>query len=120
MAMMTEKATSLPPDVFGAVVNALAEALVRDYRARWNAAQVEAATSITAPATASPWLTVKQASKRAHCGPKLLYREVNAGRLRAARVGAGRNLRLHVEWIDEWLQSSALTGEQPARRTIKR
>lgn len=53
--------------------------------------------------TSSPWLTVIEAAERARCGPKLIYREVRAGRLRAARVGGRRELRLLVEWVDEWL-----------------
>jgi excisionase family DNA binding protein len=57
----------------------------------------------------TPWLTVEQAAERARCGVKTIYREVRAGRLRAARVGGRRELRLLVEWVDDWLlrQSSA-------------
>ena len=56
--------------------------------------------------TTSQWLTVKEASERARCGPKLIYREVAAKRLRAARVGGRRELRFRPEWIDEWLEQS--------------
>ncbi len=52
---------------------------------------------------ATPWLTVQDAAERARCGPKLIYREVRAKRLRAARLGGRRELRLRAEWIDEWL-----------------
>ncbi len=51
----------------------------------------------------TPWLTVKEAAARARCGSKLIYREVRAGRLRAARVGGRRELRFLDQWIDEWL-----------------
>jgi excisionase family DNA binding protein len=51
----------------------------------------------------SPWLTVREAAGRARCGVKTIYREVRAGRLRAARIGGRRELRLLAEWIDEWL-----------------
>ena len=51
----------------------------------------------------SPWLVVSEAAKRARVGPKVIYREVRAGRLRAARVGGRRELRFRAEWIDEWL-----------------
>ncbi|HWW88343.1 MAG TPA: helix-turn-helix domain-containing protein [Vicinamibacterales bacterium] len=54
-------------------------------------------------ANASPWLTVEEAAQRARCGVKTIYREVHAKRLRAARVGGRRELRLLPEWIDEWL-----------------
>lgn len=53
--------------------------------------------------TSTPWLTVNEAADRARCGPKLIYREVRAGRLQAARVGGRRELRLLAEWVDEWL-----------------
>lgn len=51
----------------------------------------------------SPWLTVPQAADRARCGAKTIYREVQAGRLRAARVGGRRELRFLAEWVDGWL-----------------
>jgi excisionase family DNA binding protein len=61
--------------------------------------------------TASPWLTVKEAAAVAKCGAKLIYREVRAGRLRAARIGARRDLRIHRCWVDEWLEASATPVE---------
>ncbi len=54
----------------------------------------------------SPWLTPKQAAARAQVGVKTVYREVAAGRLKAARVGGRRELRLRAEWIDEWLEAA--------------
>ena len=57
----------------------------------------------SAATAATPWLTVVEAAERARCGPKLIYREVAAGRLRAARVGGRRELRLLTVWVDEWL-----------------
>jgi excisionase family DNA binding protein len=62
--------------------------------------------------TATPWLTVREGAARAKCGVKLIYREVAAGRLRAAHVGGRRELRLLAEWIDEWLLQS--TTARPA------
>lgn len=53
------------------------------------------------------WLTVKQAAARAQVGPKLIYREVAASRLRAARIGGRRDLRCLPEWVDEWLKASS-------------
>jgi excisionase family DNA binding protein len=52
------------------------------------------------------WMTVNEAAQRARCGTKLLYREVKAGRLKAARVGGRRELRLLPEWVDAWLLDS--------------
>jgi len=53
----------------------------------------------------SPWLTVTEAADRARCGVRLIYREVRARRLRAARVGGRHELRLRAEWIDTWLDA---------------
>ncbi len=53
----------------------------------------------------SPWLTVTEAADRARCGVRLIYREVRASRLRAARVGGRRELRIRAEWIDTWLDA---------------
>jgi excisionase family DNA binding protein len=55
----------------------------------------------------SPWLTVQEAAQRARCGPRVIYRKVQAGRLRSARVGGRRELRLLADWIDDWLLASA-------------
>jgi excisionase family DNA binding protein len=51
------------------------------------------------PAHAGPWLTVHEAAQRARCGVKTIYSEVRAGRLRAARIGGRRDLRLKGEWV---------------------
>lgn len=55
----------------------------------------------------SPWLTIDEARAVAKCGARLLYREIRAGRLRAARVGGRRDIRIHRDWISEWLLASA-------------
>jgi hypothetical protein len=39
--------------------------------------------------------------------PKALYAAVKAGKLKAARIGAGRNLLFCEQWCDEWLLASA-------------
>jgi excisionase family DNA binding protein len=66
-------------------------------------------TMIESTTSPSPWLTVAEAAQRARCGVKTVYREVRAGRLRAARIGGRRELRLRPEWVDAWLdQTSAV------------
>jgi excisionase family DNA binding protein len=55
----------------------------------------------------SPWLKIDEAAKRARCGNKIIYAEVQAGRLRAVRVGGRRSLRFRAEWVDEWLQAGS-------------
>ena len=49
---------------------------------------------VDTPQAESPWIDVNEAARRARCGVKLLYREIRAGRLQAARVGGRRELRL--------------------------
>jgi excisionase family DNA binding protein len=55
----------------------------------------------------SPWLTVREAAGRARVGVKVIYREVKASRLRAARIGGRRDLRLLALWVDAWLEASS-------------
>jgi len=64
------------------------------------------------PTPPSPWLTVEEARRVAKCGAKLIYREIKAGRLRAARLG-GRSgsIRIHESWISQWLEASATPVE---------
>ena len=67
----------------------------------------------------SPWLTVAEAAERARCGVKTIYREVHAGRLRAARIGGRRELRLLAEWVDAWLEHTStvvIVGSDSGRR----
>ena len=54
------------------------------------------------------WLKIHGACAYAgDMSSKTIYAAVAAGRLRAARVGAGRNLMFSEEWIDDWLRGSA-------------
>jgi excisionase family DNA binding protein len=59
----------------------------------------------------SPWLTVGEAAERARCGKKTIYKEIKAGRLRAATIGNRRDLRLLEEWVDTWLIASSAPRE---------
>ena len=59
--------------------------------------------------TPPTWLTVHDAAIRARGGPKLIYREVAAGRLRCVRVSGRRSLRFRAEWIDAWLEAGGTT-----------
>jgi excisionase family DNA binding protein len=56
---------------------------------------------------AAPWLTPTMAAHVAQVGKSAIYREVRAGRLRAARVGGRRELRIARAWLDAWLESQA-------------
>lgn len=59
-------------------------------------------------ACSSPWKTTVEASRRARCGLKLIYRAIARGDLRAARLGGRRGaIRIHETWIDAWIEGSA-------------
>jgi excisionase family DNA binding protein len=53
------------------------------------------------------WLTVGEAAKHAKCGTRSIYLAVRQGKLRAARLGGRRELRLLASWIDAWLLSTS-------------
>lgn len=98
----------LPPDVFEAVVNALAQSLVREYRDRYAATSVERLHSrppSSASALPPTWLTVREAALRARCSEGTIRREVSAERLRVVKVGGRKSLRFRAEWIDAWLEA---------------
>lgn len=67
----------------------------------------------------SPWLTVEEAADRARCGVKTIYREVRSGRLRAARLGGRRELRVLPEWIDDWLLRQATPVDASATMSAR-
>lgn len=67
----------------------------------------------------SPWLKTPDAEQRAGIGRKVLYREVKAKRLRAARIGGRRELRFLAEWIDEWLAATAEDVVPAAPRRVQ-
>lgn len=73
-----------------------------------------------APDAVSPWLTLGQAAEIAQCGTRLLRREIKAGRLRAARIGLRRDIRIHETWITEWLERCATPVEVRSFREVRR
>ena len=58
------------------------------------------------------WLRVDDARKYAGgVSRKLIYSAVRAGKLKAAKIGAGRNYVFAESYLDEWLSSSAEAAE---------
>jgi len=57
----------------------------------------------TTTATPSPWMTVPEAADRAKCGTQMIYSAIRSGRLKAARLGARNDLRIHESWLDAWV-----------------
>jgi excisionase family DNA binding protein len=55
---------------------------------------------------ATPWLTVPQAAARAQVGRKVIYTAIAKGKLKAARLGVRRELRIHREWLDAWIEAA--------------
>jgi excisionase family DNA binding protein len=55
----------------------------------------------------SEWLTVAEAATVMKVGRKLIYREVAAGRLRAAHIGGRRDIRIARTWVDDYLRACA-------------
>ena len=116
LSLLTQDTPILPPDVFEAVVNGLAHALVREYRERHAIANVERLQSPPPPlpsALPPTWLTVREAAYRARCSEGTIRREVRAERLRVVKVGGRRSLRFRSEWIDAWLEAGANEARQP-------
>jgi excisionase family DNA binding protein len=65
------------------------------------------------------WLTVREASAYSRCGVKTLYRAVQRGELRAARVGGRRKLVLRREWLDAYLEATADNAPREIVRLLK-
>ena len=99
------------PDMFEAIITAFADTLIRSYRERWSRGGNEPVSTVAAAPAVSPWLTVAEAAARAQCGAKLVYREVQAKRLRAVKVGGRRTLRFRAEWVDAWLEATSLSPD---------
>jgi excisionase family DNA binding protein len=67
-------------------------------------------------AMTSTWLTLAQAADRAQVAAATIRREIKGGRIRAARVGGRRSIRLRPEWVDAWLDAVAQPVEQQYAR----
>jgi excisionase family DNA binding protein len=66
------------------------------------------------------WMTVIQIAQRLKCSPKTVYAEIAAGRLRAAKIGGRRSMRILPEWADEYLIASSTPVEVVPRASRER
>jgi excisionase family DNA binding protein len=69
----------------------------------------------------SPWLTIAEAAARAKVSKPIVYRAIARGTLQASKVDAIAKrsaIRIHVEWVDSWLESASKPVELvPDRRS---
>ena len=54
---------------------------------------------------ATPWLRVPQSAARAQVGVKMIYTAIRTGALKAVRLGVRRELRIHRDWLDAWIEA---------------
>jgi excisionase family DNA binding protein len=54
-----------------------------------------------------PWLRLEQCAARVQVHSATLRREIARGRLRCARVGGRKSIRVRASWLDTWLESSS-------------
>jgi len=53
------------------------------------------------------WIKVQIAAEYSATSKKTIYDAIKQGKLRAARIGAGRNLVTCRTWVDAWLTACA-------------
>lgn len=59
------------------------------------------------PSALPHWLRLNEAAPIYRVSVATLRREIYAGRLKHARVGGRKSIRLRPEWLDEWLERTA-------------
>jgi excisionase family DNA binding protein len=64
------------------------------------------------PQPSSPWRSVPDAARELGVGPRTVYHAIKRGELRAAPVNARGDLRIHVDWIRQWLEHSAINAPE--------
>jgi excisionase family DNA binding protein len=55
----------------------------------------------------SPWLNGTQAAAYIGRSKQFLFREIHAGRLRAARIGGRGEILTRADWLDAWVSDAA-------------
>jgi excisionase family DNA binding protein len=67
------------------------------------------------PLAPAAWITLEEAALRLRVSTATLRRAIKRGRLRAARVGGNRAIRLRPEWADAWLEATSTPIEAVQR-----
>ena len=65
----------------------------------------------TISADGDPWLTLSMAASEVLVHYSTLKRECRAGRLRHAKVGGRKAIRIRRSWLAEWLEASSTPVE---------
>jgi excisionase family DNA binding protein len=68
--------------------------------------EIVANTPTTFSADPDPWLTTRQAGDEIHVHEATIRRECKAGRLRHAKVGGRKSIRIRRSWLAAWLEAS--------------
>lgn len=66
--------------------------------------------------TDDPWLRLSQCADRGQVHEATLRREIRRGRLRHARVGGRKSIRIRASWLDAWLEASSMPVEVAVKR----
>jgi excisionase family DNA binding protein len=53
---------------------------------------------------AAEWATVAQAARAVQAGRRTIYNAIRDGSLRAAAVNERGDLRIHRDWLRDWLE----------------
>jgi excisionase family DNA binding protein len=72
--------------------------------------------AVGAGAPSSPWMRLAEAAVYGRVSVGTLRNEIRRGRLRHARVGGRRAIRVRREWIDLWLETTATPREEAPQR----
>jgi len=67
-----------------------------------------------ATADTDPWLTLQEGSAEVRVHEATLRREIKAKRLRHARVGGRKAIRIRRSWLHAWLEATS-TPLEPGR-----
>ena len=66
-------------------------------------------------AVPDPWLRLSECAERVQAHPATLRREIASGRLRCARIGGRKSIRIRASWLDSWLEASSTPIEVKPR-----